>query len=206
MDKTNNGIAHTRDRILKVARELFLTHGYHKTSMRMIAKEAGISTGPLYFHFEKKADVFAAICMEGLDKLNSRILNTAQSEGPVFAKLGAIMELLKKFVADEPEYQEIMRLAFNKYSGLDFTKEQEQMLLDKKFVTQNVMQEIIAEGVQKGELRHMEPKLLMLFLYSMGEGIIVANETGVFDYFNVDVEQMLAVANDIAAFGMFPRQ
>ena len=59
----------TQDIILLKARELFLSLGYHKTTMRQIAKEAGISTGPLYFHFRNKAEIFCCICSQAYDHL-----------------------------------------------------------------------------------------------------------------------------------------
>lgn len=50
MTEKNNS-ANTHALILQQARALFLSQGYHNTTMRTIAEAAGISTGPLYFHF-----------------------------------------------------------------------------------------------------------------------------------------------------------
>ena len=40
-----------RQRLMLAARELFLGRGYHKTSLRAVCKEAGVTTGALYHHF-----------------------------------------------------------------------------------------------------------------------------------------------------------
>jgi AcrR family transcriptional regulator len=47
-----------RSLILESARDLFATHGYHKTTSREIAAEAGVSERLIYFHFTTKANLF----------------------------------------------------------------------------------------------------------------------------------------------------
>jgi AcrR family transcriptional regulator len=44
----------TRETILDAARQLFIQQGYHGTSMRQIASQAGIALGSLYNHFPNK--------------------------------------------------------------------------------------------------------------------------------------------------------
>jgi AcrR family transcriptional regulator len=44
----------TRALILETAMRLFQEHGYDKTTMRAIAKEAGVSVGNAYYYFEGK--------------------------------------------------------------------------------------------------------------------------------------------------------
>jgi AcrR family transcriptional regulator len=53
--------ARTRQRILDVARQLFAARGYESTSNRIIAEEAGLTTGAIYYYFDKKLDIFAAV-------------------------------------------------------------------------------------------------------------------------------------------------
>ena len=52
----------TRQAILDAAESLFLTNGYHGTSMRQIAKKAGdIAVGGIYNHFPNKEEIFHAL-------------------------------------------------------------------------------------------------------------------------------------------------
>lgn len=44
----------TRARILEVALELFVEHGYEATTMRRIAEQAGVSLGNAYYYFASK--------------------------------------------------------------------------------------------------------------------------------------------------------
>ncbi|MEU3423820.1 TetR family transcriptional regulator [Streptomyces murinus] len=52
--------AGTRDRILTAARGEFSAHGYDKTSVRQIAKAAGVDSALVHHYFGTKEQVFAA--------------------------------------------------------------------------------------------------------------------------------------------------
>jgi AcrR family transcriptional regulator len=54
----------TRTEIVAAAHRLFMERGFHGTSMRQIAQEAGVALGGIYNHFATKGDIFAAVLME----------------------------------------------------------------------------------------------------------------------------------------------
>lgn len=54
----------TRAVLLDTAKRLFVGKGYHGTSMRAIADEAGLALGGIYNHFSNKEDIFIAILAE----------------------------------------------------------------------------------------------------------------------------------------------
>ena len=54
----------TQAQILQAAMRLFIDHGYHGTSMRQIAAEAGIALSGIYNHFASKEDIFLAVLFE----------------------------------------------------------------------------------------------------------------------------------------------
>ncbi|MFF7726045.1 TetR/AcrR family transcriptional regulator [Streptomyces sp. NPDC008001] len=51
----------TRERIQKTALDLFVSHGYEKTSLREIAEALGVTKAALYYHFKTKEDILSAI-------------------------------------------------------------------------------------------------------------------------------------------------
>jgi AcrR family transcriptional regulator len=51
----------TRLAILQAAHDLFITQGYHGTSMRQVAQAAHLALGGLYNHFSSKEQVFEAV-------------------------------------------------------------------------------------------------------------------------------------------------
>jgi AcrR family transcriptional regulator len=46
-----------RGRILQAATELFVQHGYRKTSVDDVSRKAGVAKGTVYIHFKNKADL-----------------------------------------------------------------------------------------------------------------------------------------------------
>ena len=58
--------AHTQERILRAAMELFATRGYHRTSTSQIAHRAGVSRASIFWHFSDKATLFDATARQFL--------------------------------------------------------------------------------------------------------------------------------------------
>lgn len=59
-EQTSKG-ERTKELITSAALGLFQRNGYHGTSMRAIAKEAGMVVGGIYNHFSSKEDIFKAV-------------------------------------------------------------------------------------------------------------------------------------------------
>ena len=57
--ETQNENKETRQHLLECAKREFLEKGYMKASLRNICKEAGVTTGALYFFFKDKEDLYA---------------------------------------------------------------------------------------------------------------------------------------------------
>ena len=54
----------TRQVILDAAYCLFIEQGYHATSMRQIAEQAGVALGGIYNHFESKEQIFDNVLLD----------------------------------------------------------------------------------------------------------------------------------------------
>ena len=54
----------TRNKLLESAKKEFMEKGYMKASLRTICKNAGVTTGALYFFFQDKEDLFESIAKE----------------------------------------------------------------------------------------------------------------------------------------------
>ncbi len=63
-DKPETKGERTRAALIEASYHLFLSRGYHGTSMRDIANAAGIALGGIYNHFDTKEDIFLAMLAE----------------------------------------------------------------------------------------------------------------------------------------------
>ena len=106
----------TRIAIEDAAVKLFMEQGYHATSMRQIADEAGLALGGIYNHFSSKDEIFAAIIVDQhpYKKLLPLIL-AAETETAekffenairvVFAELGARPEFVNLMFIEMVEFK-----------------------------------------------------------------------------------------------------
>ena len=98
-----------RVNLLTTAIRLFGKHGYHATTVPMIVKASGSSTGSFYFYFRNKEDVFAA----ALERFGERIaeaLNAAIALAGenVLQQMRAAVETLVTFLAENPNEARIL--------------------------------------------------------------------------------------------------
>lgn len=70
--------ASTRARVLEVARELLENDGYDATSIRAVAKGAGVAAGTVLMHFPDKAQLLHAALFEDLERTWATARATAE--------------------------------------------------------------------------------------------------------------------------------
>ena len=63
----------TRQRVLDAARELFDTQGYQGTTIREIARHAGVSVGSVFTSFASKGEILSQVMEERLDSLYAEL-------------------------------------------------------------------------------------------------------------------------------------
>jgi AcrR family transcriptional regulator len=111
VDETHTKGDHARQEILEAARRLFIANGYHGTSMRAIAREAGDrAVAGLYNHFPTKEAIFEALI--ATSSPYDRILSALEARldeahtGPEFVQsaLTAVLGIM-------PDYYDFIQLA-----------------------------------------------------------------------------------------------
>ncbi len=100
--------AGTRLEIIRAAHDLFIRKGYHGTSMRQIARDAGLALGGIYNHFSGKEDIFrevlftyhpyheiiAAVTSEQYDDFETLIRKAAHLINASFAQQPDLIHLM----------------------------------------------------------------------------------------------------------------
>ena len=79
-----------RDLLIEAAKKEFMVRGYNKASLRTICSNAGVTTGALYFFFENKADLFAAIVDPPIAGLKKIIFEHIKEDSEYMSTIGAI--------------------------------------------------------------------------------------------------------------------
>jgi AcrR family transcriptional regulator len=79
------GDAHTRERLIAVAVDLFNRHSYAGTSLQMIADELGTTKGATYHHFRTREDLLRAIVGPLLEHL-AAVIDAAEARRSAHAR------------------------------------------------------------------------------------------------------------------------
>ncbi len=66
-EKRKQRKAEHRRRILEAALDLFARQGFHRTSTRQIARQAGVAEGTIFNHFPTKKDLLVATAAQAVD-------------------------------------------------------------------------------------------------------------------------------------------
>lgn len=152
-----------RQRILDEATRLFVAQSYHGISMREIAEAVGVSKAGLYYHFRDKEELFLAILTTCLDRLEQGIAQMAPTEPGARAAIAAI---LRAIFAQPPEQRAVMRLASNELAHL---APEARVLFGQRYYQQFINRITLAlqEGMQRGELKQLEPHAATWILLGM---------------------------------------
>lgn len=81
--------AATTASLVGAARDLFARRGFAETATEDILKEAGVTRGALYHHFDSKAALFRAVLESEEAALTARLMKVGQAQGDALSGLHA---------------------------------------------------------------------------------------------------------------------
>jgi AcrR family transcriptional regulator len=65
--------------LVAIARKLFTIRGYSKTTLEDVAREAGVTRGALYHHFDGKNGLFLSVFYDAQAEIGNRIIEVDKS-------------------------------------------------------------------------------------------------------------------------------
>lgn len=156
----------TRQKIIRVAIDLFQRQGFNNTTMEQIADEADIARKTLYNHFPVKEAIVDEY-VKGISKgIAEQSLKTLGDLPDTRSRLVAALNRAYEWVEVNPEITGIAlgyRLK-NMFNGSGNKNE--------KTGTQSIMAEIIGKGQQSGEIRRDVPIELLVWQLDLLRGAI----------------------------------
>ena len=119
----------TRENLLKSAKKEFMEKGFMQASLRNICKNAGVTTGALYFFFKDKEDLFANLVQEPLDQLNNLMSSHYEEEQDMSSielhtleDFGEDMEVARQVIHFMYQYYDEFQLILTRSQGSRFEK------------------------------------------------------------------------------------
>jgi AcrR family transcriptional regulator len=150
-----------KDQILAAARRLFSRKGYHGTTIREIADEAGLLSGSLYAHIQSKEDLLFEIADEGAQAFLAAAASVAGRPGSTAER---IREGLRAHVRVVAEHLEAAKVFFHEWQAL--SDERRAIIQRKRDEYEAYWARLLADGIEEGSLRGDDPKFARLLLLS----------------------------------------
>ncbi|MFV8829012.1 TetR/AcrR family transcriptional regulator [Alkalihalobacterium sp. APHAB7] len=145
----------TKKRIIDSALTLFKEKGFHEVSVRMIAKEAGVSNGGFYHHFQSKDEL--------LYQINDFILTYVMDTGKAAAieresPIEKLEAMIRAFITAFDVYNFEISVMYRETHYL--APEYFEKIKLKRDEYQDYIFTILEEGIKAGEIRSNTPLLL----------------------------------------------
>lgn len=191
---TQEEITRRRGEILRSAMELILRKGFLETSMREIAAAAGVGKSTLYDYFPSKDEIMIAYVVEEVERM------AALAQAIISQDLSAT-EKFKRIWRDRMEYMLANKLVYLKisYEAQRLNQESQQRIQAHRHAYQDILCELVEEGIRRGEFRPVNPLLAIRGMFSvLAPTVFTSRPTG-------SPEQMLEEAMDIVFKGLEAR-
>jgi TetR/AcrR family acrAB operon transcriptional repressor len=172
MRRTKEDAEKTRQTVLEAALTLFSRDGYSLTTLSRIAKEAGCSRGPIYWHFENKDDLYEAVLAYSQEPLEALVAECSKMrEAPVEA-MNRFIEQWLGLLANNRKYRQSFEILLNK---TELTDAMSRTLKRERALTKSIIamfQDLVAGAAERGLILTKEdPKNLGLLSYTYLMGI-----------------------------------
>jgi AcrR family transcriptional regulator len=188
---TQEEITRQRGEIMQAALRLILEKGFLETSMREIAEAAGVGKSTLYDYFPSKDDILIAYIVEEVNQMMKTAQEIIVQELSAAEKFYQIMHRhLEYWLANK---QLNLRLT---YEAQRLSPESIQRIQLHRHAYQDLLCELMEEGIRNGEFRPVNPLLAIRGMWSMlTTNVYTSRPTGT-------PEEMLREALDIVFKGI----
>lgn len=159
----------THQRILDVALEAFARQGYDATGVAEICGRAGVTKGGFYHHFRTKQDLFLELLERWLKEIDAQMAAARSGGGTVSEGLLVMTGLIERvFLAAGDRLP--MFLEFLVQSAHSPVFGQATAVPIRRYV--GFFAGMVADGVERGELRAVQPDVIARVLLAFAMGLL----------------------------------
>jgi TetR/AcrR family transcriptional regulator, cholesterol catabolism regulator len=148
--------------ILRVAANIFSERGYHGTTLDDIATAAKISRRSFYSYFASKDDLLRHIYDEVITASMTAAKRIAAEDIPAREKL---RHLIRQQVSNLTTHTSLLRVFFMEIQNLPGELSRSVARANRSY--SRIVEQVIAEGVQRGELIQLQPQRFSYLLLGM---------------------------------------
>jgi len=150
------------DSILRQAAAVFCARGYHRASIRDIARATGVSLAGLYYYFSSKSELLYLIQQHAFETMVARARAALESLADPEDRLRTFVEVHLKFFTEHPNE---MKVLTHEEKSLEDERRREVHALKKDYY--RLCYEQVEEIKQKRKLKDLNTRLAVLSLFGM---------------------------------------
>ncbi len=151
----------TKRKIFETSMKLFAQKGYDATSIEEITATVGVAKGTLYYHFSSKEEIFNFLVEEGMKLLKNSIDIKLSKLNDTMDKLRAVILIQIKIIA---KYEDFMTIVLSQIWGHEARNI---MCKDKVIEYIKTIEELIQEGMEKGEIIQGDPEVIASGIFGL---------------------------------------
>ncbi len=163
--------AERRQQILDAARHLLFQKGLAATSVNQIARTAELSIGTVYFYFENKEDIFAALQAEGLEILHREVMAACRPTATPEARLASIAAAYYHFSDAHKNYFDVIHY-FLSATDVVFSPAVKQQIDRHGQRILRLVATVITDGIAADRFRPVPARRYALLFWGMIHGLI----------------------------------
>lgn len=134
--------------IIDAAVEVIAENGYHQSQVSKIAKQAGVADGTIYLYFKNKEDILISLFKEKMGQFIERIEEDIKEKATAKEKLALVISKHFSLLAGDHNLAIVTQLELRQ-SNLELRQKINEIL--KGYL--NILDGILTEGIQSGELK-----------------------------------------------------
>lgn len=135
---------------------LIRQHGFHGTTMSLVAKKAGVAAGTIYHYFESKDELISELYKYNR-KLTVEVIDNSLNENLSFkANFYNLWEALYQFYIDNTN----ILIFFEQYVNSPYKADKNNAYSHSRLLT------FFEEGIENGHLKQVSPELALVLTVS----------------------------------------
>jgi AcrR family transcriptional regulator len=151
--------------ILAAAESLFLKNNYADVTVTEIAEAADVTKGALYHHFQSKEDVYLTMLYKDLEEKRRLLYQATEMDGDCRARLYRLTEAFLNLPKNKRDLIKLVRRDINIFK--DPTRNR--LIRAYQAALPELIEEIITDGIENGELQPADPRVLSWLFVGMVE-------------------------------------
>ncbi|WP_261300910.1 TetR/AcrR family transcriptional regulator [Paenibacillus andongensis] len=156
--------------ILEGALKVFAEHGFHKSQVSRIAKEAGVADGTIYLYFKKKEDILTSLFQEKLGELVEKLNHGLNDQMTAREALHKVCEIHFSVLEGNIHLAYLTQIELRQ-SDLELRKEIGLAL--KRYII--LIENILEKGKKDGSFRpDFEVKLVRLLIFGGMDEVVTS--------------------------------